>query len=513
MIDATPLFRALSRSRLGRLARQDARAVQRAQLLRLVRRAAATRFGVDHGFAEIAGVEDFQRRVPLRRYEDFRSAYWQQGFPEVVNASWPDRIPFFAKTSGTSAGTSKHIPVTYEILAGYRRAVLDMLAFHLDAHPRSRVLGGRSFMLGGSTDLERLGPGVLAGDISGIAARTAPLWAQSFTFPPPRLARIADWERKMAVLGPLSLARDIRLIGGTASWLLLFLQDLMRARGDSLAGCYPSLELIVYGGVAFAPYRAAFEALVAGTDTDLREVYPASEGFIAVADRGVGEGLRLQVDGGLFYEFVPVEALDAPSPPRAWLGTVESGVNYAVALSTPAGLWGYLLGDTVRFVDLDPPRILVTGRISSSLSAFGEHLIEEEIVRAVADAAAASGTGVVDFTVGAIYPGADERLGRHRFIVEFAPPVSGETAAGFARRLDAALSGLNEDYAVHRAGDVQMGPPEVIAAAPGTFAAWMKARGRLGAQNKVPRVLADPAMLEELSRFSRECREEEVTPR
>ena len=499
MIDATPLLRVLSRRRLASLARQDARAVQEARLLRLVRRAAHTRFGIDHGFAAVRGVEDFQARVPLRRYEDFRAAYWQRDFPVVDNASWPGRIRFFAKTSGTSSGSSKHIPVTRAILAGYRRAVLDMLAFHLAAHPQSRVLGGKSCMLGGSTELERLAPGTWAGDVSGIAAREAPLWARAFTFPPPEVARIVDWERKMAILGPLSLARDIRIIGGTSSWLLLFLQDVMQQRSADLATCWPTLALIVYGGVAFAPYRAQFEALVAGTGVDLREVYPASEGFIAVADRGVDEGLRLQVDGGLFYEFVPVEELDAATPRRAWLATAETGVNYAIALSTPAGLWGYLLGDTVRFVDLDPPRILVTGRVSTSLSAFGEHLIEEEIVRAVTEAARAIGAEVADFTVGPVFPEGGERRGRHRFIVELAGvAVDSDAADLFGRRLDAALAAANADYAAHRAGDLQMREPEIVVAPPGTFARWMKARGRFGAQNKVPRVLTDPAMLAEL---------------
>ncbi|MGF1627615.1 MAG: GH3 auxin-responsive promoter family protein [Alphaproteobacteria bacterium] len=495
MIDATPILRMLSRRRLSVLERQDAAAIQWRQLERMLRRAADTRFGRDHGFAAIRDLDGFRRRVPLRRYEDFWSAYWQPEFPRLDNVTWPGTVRYFAKTSGTSSGDSKYVPVTSEIMAGYRRAVLDMLAFHLRDRPRSRVLGGQSFMLGGSTDLEELAPGIRAGDISGIAAQQAPLWARAFMFPPPALARIADWERKMAILGPLSLQHDIRILGGTASWLLLFLQDVMALRPADLPGCYPALELIVYGGVNFAPYRAQFEALVAGTDIDLREVYPASEGFLAVADRGVGEGLRLQVDGGLFLEFVPVEDLDSVAPHRAGLGSVETGVNYAVVVSTPAGLWGYVVGDTVRFVELDPPRILVTGRVSSSLSAFGEHLIEEEIDRAVTVAAASIGADVVDFTVGPVFPTGEERRGRHLFVVEFAVGRTGEIgeerAAAFGRSLDAALCELNADYAAHRAGDLQMGPPEILVAPPGAFAGWMKVRGRLGAQNKVPRVLAD----------------------
>lgn len=499
MLDATPLLRAFARYRLARLDHQDPVETQQRHLRGLIRHARDTRFGHDHGFASIATVEDFQRQVPLRHYEAFWEAYWRDDFPLVEDATWPGIAPYFAKTSGTSSGTSKYIPVTKEILRGNRRGVLDMLCFHLRARSQSRVLGGKNFMLAGSTELTRLAPDIYAGDMSALAARDVPRWARAFYYPPPGLARIADWERRMEALGPLSLREDIRAIGGTASWLLLFLQGLAAEHGGSLEACYPNLELIVYGGVNFAPYRPQYEALVAGSGIDLREIYAASEGFIAVADRGVGEGLRLQADGGLFYEFVPVEELGAASPSRFWLGTAETGVNYALALSTPAGAWAYVLGDTVRFVELDPPRFVVTGRTSSSLSAFGEHLIEEEIVRAVTTAAEDIDAAVVDFSVGPVFPADDRHQGHHLYIVEFdAGTIEPARLDRFTRRLDATLSALNDDYRDHRAGNVQMTRPAVIAAPQGTFSAWMRARGRLGGQNKVPRVITDPDMLASL---------------
>lgn len=508
MLDATPLLRAFARYRLAKLDHQDAVATQGRTLTRLLNRARDTRFGHDHGFASIATVEDFQRQVPLRRYEAFWEEYWRDDFPVVEDATWPGITPYFAKTSGTSSGASKYIPVTKDILRGNRRGVLDMLCFHLCAHPQSRVFGGKNFMLAGSTELTTLAPNVHAGDMSALAARDVPRWARAFYFPPPELAQIADWERRLETLGPLSLHEDIRAIGGTASWLLLFLQGLAGEHGGNLKACYPNLELIVYGGVNFAPYRTPYESLVAGSGIHLREIYAASEGFLAAADRGVGEGLRLQVDGGLFYEFVPVEELDAANPSRFWLGTAETGVNYALVLSSPAGAWAYVLGDTVRFIELDPPRVLVTGRTTSSLSAFGEHLIEEELVRAVTVAAEAIGAAVVDFSVGPVFPTDDRHQGYHLYIVEFDAAIDSSRLHRFTQRLDVVLGELNDDYRDHRAGDMQMTPPEVIAAPRGTFSAWMKARGKLGGQNKVPRVISDSDVLASL----RDCASPSQTP-
>jgi hypothetical protein len=306
----------------------------------------------------------------------------------------------------------------------------------------------------------------------------------------------------MAVQGRDSLGRDIRLIGGTASWLLLFfdtLGDIAGKPDGRLVDFYPELELVVYGGVNFEPYRERFEAYLKGSHAEMREVYPASEGFVAVADRGPGQGLRLMVDNGVFWEFVPVEDLDSETPRRHWLGNAEIGVNYAVALSNNAGSWGYVLGDTVRFVELDPPRLLITGRISYQLSAFGEHLIEEEIERAVSRGAEAIGATVQDFSVAPIVPKSRDEVGRHLYVVEFAaPPGRPDAARVFAETVDRALFDLNADYRLHREGDFGMAGPDVAIAPPGTFARWMKKRGRLGGQNKVPRVITDESLLASL---------------
>ncbi|KGM35415.1 GH3 family acyl-acid amido synthetase [Inquilinus limosus] len=504
MIDATPAFRLTTALRRRRLRRLDPVESQRRTLFQLLRRAAGTRFGRDHGFGHIADIAAFQAAVPLRRYEEMWRDYWQPAFPIIEDVSWPGRIPFFAVSSGTTSGRSKYIPVTDAMRRSNVRGGFDLTAWHLGARPRSRMFGGRSLMLGGSTALTEEAPGVFSGDLSGIAARTLPPWARRFVFPGPDLALLTDWEEKLDRIARGSLELPIRSVSGTTSWLLIFLErvrQLRRARGDAPDPPYPSLDLLVPGGVALAPYRPRLEQTIAGTAAEIREVYAASEGFIAVQDGGVGEGLRLNLDHGLFLEFVPVEELGSPRPTRHWIADAEPGVNYAVVLTSCAGLWAYVLGDTVRLVGRDPPRVLITGRTSYGLSAFGEHLIAEEVERAIADAAAATGADIADFAVTAVFPDEATPVGRHRWLVEFAAPPGPNAAARFAAMLDARLSALNDDYAAHRAGGTGMGPPEVVAVPPGRFAAWMKSRGRLGGQNKVPRLIADPGLAAELAAF------------
>ena len=504
MFDATPFLRLYAGHRARRLALEDGAQVQERTLLKLVRRAADTRFGKEHGFREIEDVAGFRERVPLRRYEDFWSVYWQPSFPRLTDNTWPGTIPFFAVTSGTTTGATKYIPCTPEMLRSNQHAGLDLVVHHLRHRPRSRVMGGRLFMLGGSTALVEEAPGVQSGDISGIAINQIPWWGHAFYFPPPALARLTDWEEKVARLAVRSLEKDIRLFGGTPSWVLLFCEALATLRQGStrFAELYPNLELLVHGGVNFAPYRPRFESLLDGSHAELREVYPASEGFFAVADRGEGEGLRLILDHGIFYEFVPVAELDKAVPTRHWMGDIETGIDYALLVSTCAGAWAYLVGDTVRFVERRPPRLLVTGRTTYTLSAFGEHLIDAEIEEAVAVAADAIGADVTDYSVGPAYPQNPGELGGHLFIVEFAVAVTDRARlATFSRALDAALSATNADYEAHRSGDYGLDAPVVTAVDPGTFAAWMKRRGRLGGQHKVPRIINDQPLLDDLRGF------------
>jgi hypothetical protein len=295
-------------------------------------------------------------------------------------------------------------------------------------------------------------------------------------------------------------------ISGTPNWLLILfdkLAELCPDREQQLRSYYPGLELLVHGGVDFKPYAKRFTELLEGSRAELREVYPASEAFIAIADRGPGEGLRLIVDNGVFFEFVPAKDLSAPKPVRHWLGNAEPGIDYAVVLSTCAGAWAYVLGDTVRFLELDPPRILVTGRTSYVLSAFGEHLIGSEIEEAIAFAASAIDAHVVDYCVAPSFPESAGQKAVHHYVVEYAghPPQASQLAA-FAVALDARLCALNADYKQYRAGDYGLQVPTIEAVAPGSFAAWMKSRGKLGGQHKVPRIINNAELFASLREFA-----------
>lgn len=498
------VFGQYARRRVRRLDRRSAAALQHDTLLRLVRHAAATRFGRDHGFASVRSVTDFQRRVPLREYEQFWKDYWQPAFPHLDDVTWPGRIPYFALSSGTTSGSTKYIPVSRAMVASNRKAGLTALALFLAAHPGTPLFGGRIFFLGGSTDLSPFGPPndgppVLGGDLSGIAAREVGDLLRPYTFPPLDLALLRDWERKVQLLAERGAELPVTVLGGVPSWLLLFFERLRQVTGkEHVADVWPMLRLVVHGGTRFDPYAALFRRLIGSDAVYFLEVYPASEGFVAAEDPRHGL-LRLLPDHRVFFEFVPVEDLGADRPTRHTVADLEPGVQYAVVLTTCAGLWGYVLGDTVGFEKREPPLLRFTGRTRYFLSAFGEHLISEEVERAVAAAAGATGAAVAEFHVGPVFPGTTGEAGRHRYLVEFAEPPA--DPGRFAAELDAALGRLNEDYAAHRAGDLTVRAPEVCAVRRGGFADWLRARGQLGGQHKVPRMDNGGRLTEELSRF------------
>jgi hypothetical protein len=506
MIDGTPLLKLYARRRGAVLDRENTPAAQQKELLKLLSHAANTRFGRDHRFPGIANVADFQARVKLRRYEEMWRDYWEGAFPKLVDCTWPGAIPYFALSSGTTSGTTKYIPCSHEMNHANERAARDLLVHHVRNRPKTHVLGGKNFMLGGSTDLTELAPGIFAGDLSGIVAGRLPSWARGFVYPPRELALIADWEKKIEALSRGVLEEDIRNIAGTPSWMLIFFERLFALKPErekKLHAFFPHLELITHGGVNFAPYRPQFEALLEGSHAETREVYAASEGFIAAADRGPGEGMRLVADNGLFFEFVPVEELNADNPTRHWAANFELGVDYAIAVTSCAGLFAYVVGDTVKFIDRKPPRLLVTGRTSYYLSSFGEHLTGDEIEEAVSAAANAIGASIADFSVGSIFPDDERSRGGHLYIVEFNGPAPNAAGAErFLAVIDDVLSRRNDDYRAHRSGGFGLEPPRLLPVKRGTFEAWMKSRGQLGGQHKVPRVIANAELFKTLRSFT-----------
>jgi hypothetical protein len=489
-----------ARRRVARLDRRPADADQQLTLLRLVRHARATRFGADHDFGRVGTVADYQARVPLRDYEAFWSRYWSGPFPHLQGVTWPGPVPYFALSSGTTTGTTKYIPVTREMLASDQKAALTALALFLAAKPGTPLLTGRLFFLGGSTDLTDLcGTGrVLAGDLSGIVAREASRFLRPFTFPPEELALVKDWDRKLDLLAERASRLPVTMLSGVPSWMLTLFDRLKKVTGrDRVTDVWPGLRLVIHGGTRFDPYRALFRREL-GEDVSFLDTYPASEGYVASEDPRYGL-LRLLPDHNVFFEFVPVEDLQADRPARHTVGQVETGVQYAVVLTTCAGLWGYVTGDTVCFERREPPLFRFTGRTRYFLSAFGEHLISEEVERAVTAAADGCGSAVVDFHVGPVFPEVPSTPGRHCFLVEFAgtAPDPGRFAAG----LDDALCAINADYRAHRQGDLTVLRPEVRTVRRGGFADWMRSRGKLGGQHKLPRMDSTGRLTEQLRTF------------
>lgn len=479
----------LSRYAFGRVRELDEMDVVLAQkrvLRKLVRTARNTKFGRDHNFIDIENVADYQKRVPLRTYEQMWNDYWKACYPRLQGVTWPDFVPYFALSSGTTSGATKYIPVTREMVASNKKAALTNLAYFLHEHPRAPIFQGRIFFLGGSTDLKPNEDGSVYGDLSGISAKEVPEPMRPYFFPEPDLALLGDWEQKVQILAEKSARLPITAVSGVPSWLLTLFDYLKKVTGKkTIAEVWPTLQLVIHGGAMFDPYRRVFREIIGNDQVVFQDTYPSSEGYVAVEDLRY-QMLRLIPDHGIFFEFVPAEELGNDKPARHTVANMEIGVNYAVVVTSCAGLYSYVLGDTVRFERRDPPLLRFTGRTKYFLSAFGEHLISEEVEKAVSMAAEATQALVVDFHVGPVFPTKPNEPGRHRFLIEFTRPP--HDLSKFTQKLDEALHEINKDYVAYRAGSITLGPPEVIAVRWGGFADWMKSKGKFGGQHKLPRM-------------------------
>jgi phenylacetate-coenzyme A ligase PaaK-like adenylate-forming protein len=508
MLNLTPFLKLYAKRRYRYLENADPLALQEEQLFKLLKTGASTKIGEEYNFASITSVSEYQRRVPLRTYEQFWDEYWKEKFPIFQGMTWPSPSRYIPVSSGTTSGATKWIPYSDEMVRSNSKAGLDLLVYHCMNRPNSQIFGGKSFIIGGSTDLVERAPGIYSGDLSGIAIKTMPWWAKNRTFPDVNLALMKKWEEKIEVLSQRALEQDIRSISGVPSWMLLIFDKLKQLRPESegkLSKLFPNLEMIIHGGVSFEPYLERYKKLLEGSQAELREVYPASEGFIAVADRGYKDGLRLNIDHSLFFEFVPLEEVNSPNPTRHWIKNIQPDINYAVIITSCAGVWSYIIGDTVKFVDTRTPRLLITGRTSYFMSAFGEHLIAEEVENGVIEAAHQCNFTVSDYSLGAYYPSKENELGKHIYVIEFIEDtITQQQLQRFTAILDATLSKLNEDYQAHRSNGVGMDTPEIRVVKPGFFAAWMKSRGKLGGQNKVPRIINNKELFQNLLSFKYE---------
>jgi len=480
----------------------DAGRVQHVALMKLVRKARDTRFGRDHDFSRITSVADYQARVGVRDYEWFWNTYWKDVYPRLDNVTWPGPIPYYALSSGTTSGATKYIPVSWEMVKSNKKAGFTTTALFRHANPAAKLFTGKFFFLGGTTDLRKQVDGSLAGDLSGIAAKELLEFLRPYTFPPADLTLITNWEEKVRRFAQLSASEPITALSGVPAWMYVLFARLKEITGKkTVAEVWPDLRLIIHGGTKFDPYRDLFKKEIGSDLVKYCEVYPCSEGFIATEDPRYNL-LRIVPDHDIFFEFVPMSEFDSHGhlkefPVRHTLANVEVGVQYAVVLTSCAGVWSYLVGDTVAFERRDPPLIRFTGRTKYFLSAFGEHLISEEVEKAVTHAAAVCGVNAVNFHVGPVFPSQPGKPGHHLYLIEFADTTP--DAGRFAGEIDAELTRINEDYGPHRVGDLAMLMPEVRVVKRGGFDEWMKARGKYGGQNKVPRMDNSGAMTKDLA--------------
>ena len=466
-------------------------AAQQAVLRKLISGGKHTAFGKEHGLEHVKDHASLIKAVPLRDYEALRP--W---IDRIVNGEhnvlWPGLPLYLCKTSGTTSG-AKYIPITKASLPNHIDSARNALFAYIERSGNTAFVDGRMIFLQGSPVLDRKG-NVPSGRLSGIVANHVPAYLLKNRMPSFATNSIPDWETKVEAIVGETMSADLRLISGIPAWVQMYFERLLTRTGKAtVKEVFPNFSLFVYGGVSYEPYRSRMEALIGGT-VDRVETFPASEGFIAYQDQGPGEGLLLVLDNGIYFEFIDTGELGKSDARRLSVGEVQLGVNYALVLHTNAGLWGYEIGDTVKFVSLKPPRIVVTGRTKHFTSAFGEHVIADEVEGALKDAVAAHPCEVAEFTV-APQLSPREGLPFHEWHIEFAAPP--KDMAGFAHTIDEALQHRNPYYKDLITGKV-LKPLVVVQVKRGGFADWMKARGMNDAQSKVPRLANDRKYVEEL---------------
>lgn len=451
----------------------------------LIRLGTKTAFGSDHDFQHIQTIEDFQSRVPVADYEGLKP-YIEKILSGEKDVLWPGRPLYLSKTSGTTSG-AKYIPISKASMPTHITAARDALLNYIYKTGNAEFVSGKQIFVQGSPVLEERN-GHKVGRLSGIVAHYVPAYLQKNRMPSWETNCISDWETKVDAIVAETQSEDMTVIGGIPSWVQMYFERLVEETGKPVGALFPNFNLMVHGGVNFSPYRPIFEKLI-GRPVDQIELFPASEGFFAYQDQQGEKDLLLLVDNGIFYEFIPVDALGTESPERIPLEGVVLGVNYALILSTNAGLWGYNIGDTVQFTSLAPYRIVVTGRIKHFISAFGEHVIGKEVEQALAFALSESKEkiGVKEFTVAPqIKP--ESGLPYHEWFIEF--DKTPDALSAFAQAIDLSMQRQNIYYKDLIQGSV-LRPLLIRPVATGGFTAYMKKIGKLGGQNKVPRLSND----------------------
>ena len=469
--------------------------VQEELLKGLINKAKHTEIGNQYDFNSIKTYTDFTERIPVTTYEDNESNY-ERARKGESNIFWPTPIKWFAKSSGTTNAKSKFLPVSNESLEDcHYAASKDLLCLYLNNNPDSELFLGKSLRLGGSKELYKEN-GTVFGDLSAILIDNMPFWAEFSSTPSNEVSLMPDWETKMQAIVDETINENVTSLLGVPSWLLVLLNQVIETTGkNNLFEIWPNLEVYFHGGVSFDPYLEQYKKLLPKNNFLYYETYNASEGFFAIQDRNNSKELLLMLDYGIFYEFIPMDTYDSTEEIIIPLSEVQLGKNYAIVITTNAGLWRYKIGDTVRFTSINPYRIKVTGRTKHHINVFGEELIIENAEAALRKAAKLTHSEIIDYTAGPIFMKGKEK-GAHEWIIEFKKyPDDIDT---FNQLLDAFLQEVNSDYEAKRYRNITLKFPKIHTARKDLFKDWLKQNDKLGGQHKIPRLSNSREFLEEL---------------
>ena len=470
--------------------------VQQEWMKRLVDTARNTEWGQQYDFKSIRSHADFKERVPIHNYDSLKP-YIDRTLRGEQNILWPTEIRWFAKSSGTTAGKSKFIPVSQEAMEEcHYKGGKDLLSIYCNLNPETKIFTGKGLTLGGSHHTNTSGSDSYYGDISAVLMQNLPFWAQMIRTPDLSIALMDNWEEKIERMVSTTLLENVTSISGVPTWTMVMAKRALEVTGKSnLLEIWPNLELFIHGAVSFTPYREQFRELIPSDKFNYLETYNASEGFFGIQDQLNSEEMLLMLDYGVYYEFMPMEEYGKEQPRTVGLDEVVLHKNYALVISTNAGLWRYLIGDTIRFTELAPYRFRITGRTRLFVNAFGEEVIIENADEAIRIACEKTGSLVRDYTMAPVYFKGKEN-GAHEWLIEFERPPSNSDY--FTEVMDNALKSLNSDYEAKRYKDLALRLPIVRKLPNGTFLNWMREKGKLGGQHKVPRLSNDRQFVNEI---------------
>jgi hypothetical protein len=493
----SPAISRLARLRLWRIENwiSDPVAAQREVLQHLITSAQYTEFGRKYNFEKLFSIKEYKKNVPIHSYDDIKP-YILRMMQGEENILWNTPVNWFAKSSGTTSDKSKFIPISDESLTEtHFKASKDVLTNYYKNFPESDLLTGKSLVVGGSHQVNQLQEDIHYGDLSAVLMQNTPFWGHWIRTPELSVALLDEWENKIERLARTTITENVTSLAGVPTWTIVLIKRILEISGKQfLKDVWPNLELYIHGGVSFVPYREQLDRLI-GKPINYLEIYNASEGFFAAQDKPNEEGMLLYTDHGIFYEFMPVDEYGKKHPKTVGLKDVVTNKNYALIITTNGGLWRYLIGDTIQFTSLNPYKVKVSGRLKHYINAFGEELIVDNSDTAIAIASEKTGAIVTDYTAAPVYF-SDNSNGAHEWLIEFDKAPADLNA--FTFELDNALQSINSDYEAKRHKDIALRMPVIHLIKKGTFTEWLRSKGKLGGQHKVPRLSNERTLLEEI---------------